>query len=161
MILLAIDPGPVLSAFVTYAPATRKLHLGDKVPNGDLVMMVRQWTPLAHHLAIEMIQHYGTGMPAGAEVFDTCVWIGRFIEGWGGREYTLIKRPAIKAHLCGSARAKDANVRQALIDRYGGKATAIGTKAQPGPLHGVSGDVWAALALAITWAETEGVKRHD
>jgi len=43
-----------------------------------------------------------------------------------------------------------------LIDRYGGvggKRAAIGLKASPGPLHGVSKDVWAALAVAVTYAD--------
>jgi len=57
---------------------------------------------------------------------------------------------AVKMHLCGQARAKDANIRQALIDRFGG-AAAIGRKAAPGPLYGISGDVWQALGLAVTW----------
>jgi len=59
----------------------------------------------------------------------------------------------VKLHLCGSARAKDTNIRQALIDRYGGSA-AIGKKAAPGPLYGVSKDVWSALAVAVTAADT-------
>jgi len=63
-----------------------------------------------------------------------------------------ISRRAVKLHLCGSARAKDANIRQALIDRYGGSA-AIGRKAAPGPLYGVSKDVWSALAIAVTYQQ--------
>ena len=64
-----------------------------------------------------------------------------------------IGRKAVKIHLCGSMRAKDPNIRQALIDRYGG-SSAIGRKATPGPLYGVAGDVWAALAVAVTHADT-------
>jgi hypothetical protein len=60
-------------------------------------------------------------------------------------------RATVKAHLCRSAKAKDSNVRQALIDLFGGKENAIGTKKTPGPLYGISGDVWAALAVAVTW----------
>jgi hypothetical protein len=41
-------------------------------------------------------------------------------------------------------RAKDANIRQALIDKLG----AVGTKKAPGPLYGISGHLWAALAVA-------------
>jgi len=46
--------------------------------------------------------------------------------------------------------ANDASIRQALIDRFGGKDAAIGRKASPGPLHGIAADVWSALALAVT-----------
>jgi len=56
-------------------------------------------------------------------------------------------------HICGSARAKDQNIRQALIDRYGGKETAIGKKQNPGPLYGIKADEWQALGLAITFLE--------
>jgi hypothetical protein len=100
-----------------------------------------------------MIASYG--MPVGAEVFDTCVWIGRFVEAWCFTEYTsLVYRKDVKLHMCNSPRANDATIRQAVIDRFGGKEKAIGNKKQPGPLRGVSGDVWQALALAITWSET-------
>lgn len=105
---------------------------------------------LVDALAIEMIASYG--MPVGREVFETCVWIGRFIEAWGG-PYTLVYRKDVKLHLCGQPRAKDSNIRQALIDRYGGKDRAVGKKATPGPLYGVSADVWSALAIAVTFAD--------
>jgi hypothetical protein len=92
------------------------------------------------------------GMSVGAEVFETCVWIGRFIEAWG-RTWTKIYRKEVVTHLCGSARAKDSNVRQRIIDIYGGKDKAIGKKANPGPLYGLSGDMWQALGVAITYAD--------
>jgi hypothetical protein len=101
-----------------------------------------------HQLGIEMIACYG--MPVGAEVFETCIWIGRFIERWGSHAF-YIYRKDVKLHLCGQARAKDANVRQALIDRYGSsQKKAIGTKKAPGPLYGISSHVWSALGVAIT-----------
>ena len=60
----------------------------------------------------------------------------------------------VKSHLCHSAKANDSNIRQALIDRWGGDQVAIGRKKAPGPLYGFSGDMWAALAVAVTAAET-------
>jgi hypothetical protein len=30
----------------------------------------------------------------------------------------------------------------------------MGRKAAPGPLYGITGDAWSALAVAVTWAET-------
>jgi hypothetical protein len=101
-------------------------------------------------LVIEQVASYG--MPVGAEVFETVFWSGRFAEASVPRRVHRITRKAIVTHLCGSARAKDSNVRQALIDRFGG-TDAIGRKATPGPLYGVTRDVWAALAVAICYVE--------
>lgn len=154
--LLAIDPGTTESAFVVFDGA--KPERCGKVANRELLESVRSDFRDCQQFAIEMIGHYGTGMAAGKEVFDTCVWIGRFIEAWERSSFNLPKsnlvlRPTVKAHICGSARAKDGNVRQAIIDRYGGKEAAIGRKAAPGPLYEVSGDVWQALALAIYFTD--------
>ena len=154
MSLLAIDPGSEQSAIMWIA------HNGlpkkfDIMPNEHLIEHIRGicapetgW----HHLAIEMIASYG--MPVGAEVFETCVWIGRFIQAWGG-PFTKIYRREVKSFLCGDSKAKDGNIRQALIDRYGG-SSAIGNKKSPGPLYGITKDVWAALAVAVTWQGTHG-----
>ncbi len=74
-------------------------------------------------LVIEDISHMG--MAVGKDVFETLKWIGRF----DFREQAkLITRKEVKLHICGSVRAKDSNVRQAVIDRYGGDRVAIGGK---------------------------------
>jgi hypothetical protein len=154
--ILAIDPGNEYSAYVVYCDG----HISDFgiEENSELIYKVNghfNSFDTCKHMAIEMIACYG--MPVGATVFETCVWIGRFIEAWGD-EFTKVYRKETKMHLCQTMRAKDSNIRQAIIDRYpatgGGKKPQIGTKAQPGPLYGVSKDVWAALAVAITFAET-------
>jgi len=156
--ILAIDPGTTESAYVLY-DAGRLVEFG-KVQNLDLLLRLKmeESASRASCLAIEMIQHYGKDMNAGASTFETCVWIGRFIEAWG-QPCEYVYRREVKLHLCGSCRAKDPDVRTAIIDRYprdgGGKCPQIGTKAKPGPLHGVSGDVWAALGVAITYVETK------
>ena len=93
-----------------------------------------------------MIASYG--MAVGAEVFATCVEIGRMVECQPAA--LLIPRARVKLALCGSARATDANLRQALLDRYGGSGSAIGIRKAPGPLYGVKSHAWAALALAWT-----------
>lgn len=157
--LLAIDPGPTQSAWLA-------LNDGHPVqfaiePNDAVLDRIRE--AAVDVLAIESIASYG--MAVGAEVFETCVWSGRFIQRWDDRpECGLLRRVprlAVKLHLCASARAKDANVRQALIDRYGpGKDTAIGRKATPGPLYGVSSHVWAALAVAVTVADELDARRE-
>jgi hypothetical protein len=161
MRLLAIDPGPQESALLIYDTELRQPVGWFKVTNEDAVLAVAARPKDEDHIAIEMVASYG--MAVGAEVFETCVWIGRFIECWKwaktlAPDHTLVYRRDVKLHLCGSARAKDANIRQAIIDRYGGKEKAVGRKAAPGPLYGISGDVWSALAVAITAAEQRDVE---
>lgn len=155
--ILAIDPGTTQSAWC--------LFNGEKVIDCDIELnaLVRAKLKCLDfdetQLAIEMIASFG--MPVGAEVFQTCLWIGRFMEVAESRsiDCELVYRKDVKLHLCQSTRAKDPNVRQALIDRFeplgGGKVPQIGTKSKPGPLYGVSSHVWAALAVAVTFYDTK------
>jgi len=152
---LAIDPGNEQSALIElddYPRPVPGLPFG-KYSNETARQKLNAARFRANpptHLAIEMIAHMG--MPAGRELFETAMWVGRFVECWGG-PFTLVYRNEVKLHICGTGRAKDSNIRQALIDRYGGDR-AIGNKKTPGPLYLVSGDVWQALAVGVTWFET-------
>lgn len=148
--IVAIDPGPVQSAVVAMSPGERVR--GEILENSRLLQELRDGLAKHERLAIEMIASYG--MPVGREVFETCVWIGRFIEA-NADEADLVYRRDVKLHICGNPRAKDANIRQALIDKFGGKEAAIGTKKAPGPLYGFKSDMWAALAVAVTYSETK------
>ena len=149
--ILAIDPGPEQSAWCDWN-GTRAAS--GKVPNADLLTRLRS-DYAAPLLAIEMIASYG--MPVGREVFETCLWIGKFAEAWESRggKVRLVYRREVKLFLCESNRANDASIRAALVDRFGpGRDKAIGIKRAPGPLYGVKGDEWSALAIAVT---VEGV----
>jgi len=146
--ILAIDPGNIQSAYVLYNHG-EILEMG-KYDNYDILAIIGQCPYSLQAFAVEMVASYG--MAVGKEVFETCLWVGRFVERWGD-EYELIYRKDIKMHLCGSMRAKDTNIRQALLDRFpasgGGKVPQVGTKAKPGPLFGVHSDIWSALAIAV------------
>lgn len=153
--LLAIDPGTTHSGYV-WIDEQGRVGEASVLPNGEVIDLIecelaRTKTP---RFAIEMIASYG--MAVGKEVFETCVWIGRFVQVAGPDRVRLVYRKDVKMHLCGTPRAKDANIRQALIDKWGGKAEAIGTVKKPGPLYGVKSHAWAALAVAVTAAETRG-----
>ena len=78
-------------------------------------------------LVIEMIASYG--MAVGQTVFETCVWIGRFVEiaSFNNIKFEYIYRKDEKMNLCYSMKAKDRNIRQALIDRFG----PVGKKKNP------------------------------
>jgi hypothetical protein len=93
-------------------------------------------------------------MALGEQVFETVLWSGRFAEAVDPIPVRHLGRRAVKLAICGDPRARDPNIRQALIDRHGGRERAIGTKAAPSPLHAIARDVWAALGLA--WLERAG-----
>ena len=141
MKVFAIDPGPNESAFVIW-DGSNILDKG-KVPS-ERILPLLGIHERECRVVCEMIACYG--MAVGAEVFETCVWIGRYLEKLQGN-MERIKRLECKMHLCHSARANDSNIRQALIDRLG----APGTKKQPGITFGVTKDIWAALAVAVTF----------
>jgi hypothetical protein len=147
--LLAIDPGTTHSGYVSMIGG--KPFASGVMPNGDVIEMLSGTRSMP--VAIEMIASYG--MAVGKEVFETCVWIGRFVQVVGPERVRLVYRRDVKLHLCGNVRAKDANVRQALIDKWGGKAEAIGNVKKPGPLYAVKSHAWAALAVAVTASETK------
>ena len=153
-LLLAIDPGPVESAWVVYDPERGDLVGFAKVVNDKLLRLLRAISFVIGLVVIEQVVSYG--MPVGAEVFETVFWSGRFAEACQPVHVERLPRLAVKLALCHDSRARDASVRAALLDRYGGKAQAIGSKAAPGPLRGVTGDVWSALALAVAWSDLHG-----
>jgi len=197
--ILAIDPGTTHSGWCLLEDSkpvkwgwddnidivnTLGADKGVRCPSGSHIDFGGDY----EHIAIEDIAHYG--MPVGKDVFETVRWTGRF-EQASFVDVTYIKRPDVKLYLCGSPRANDSTVRQAIIDRFGGDEVAIGGKkcktckgkgwvgrgrpictdcekqvhqingedvergsgyqSAPGILHGISGHVWSALAVGLTY----------
>jgi hypothetical protein len=157
--LLAVDPGTEESGWVELND-NRTIGSSGVDNNAQVLDRIRRW---GGDLAIEMIASYG--MPVGREVFETCVWIGRAAEtydyswrdygtGKPRRQAEFVYRRDVKLHLCGSSRAKDANIRQALIDIFGPP----GTVKAKGPTYGVKSHAWAALGVAATVRRLEAPK---
>ncbi len=141
--IIGIDPGPREFAWVLWN-GSRVLDCGDATncqPGEPF------FTPsVGYPVAIEWIESFG--MAVGREVFETVFSIGRMA---AMKDVRLVPRRDVKLHLCRSAKAKDGNIRQALIDRFG----PVGTKKAPGPLFGISNHRWAALAVAVTAFDLE------
>ena len=135
---VGVDPGPRESAFVVW-DGQRVINSGD-LPNSELALYLDSASDNTT-VACEWIESFG--MAVGREVFETVFAIGMFSQHSTLRR---VPRRDVKLHICGSPRAKDGNIRRALIDRFG----EVGTKKSPGPLFGISGHRWSALAVAVT-----------
>jgi len=149
--IIGIDPGPETSGYVVLWPSGVEIAV-DKCENVDLFHRLRAaqfeaWPVVA-------IEDFITYQPVSADSRETIKWIGvfRFLchltRNWTVHE---ISRSTVKTALCGRASGvTDASVNAALYDLYGGsRKAAVGTRKCPGPLYGVTGHAWAALAVAV------------
>lgn len=158
MTILALDPGNIQTGYAVINMPEFYLHDFGKIDNTSLLNNIVNRDMMydlssVDAVAIEMIASYG--MVVGRDVFETCVWIGRFHQATDHPNTCYIYRKQEKEILCGSLKAKDANIRQALIDRYAKHdlKNGKGTKSNPDVFYGVSKDVWAAIAVGVTYYE--------
>lgn len=153
MKLLAIDPGCDKSAWVIMDSYTYQPVAFGKEDNDMLLGRIAGVE--AGCAVIEMVASYG--MAVGREVFETCLWIGRFIEALArvGLLPEQVYRRDEKLTICGDSRAKDANIRRALIDRFAlhDRKNGKGTKSRPDWFYGFHADIWQAYAVGVTWLD--------
>lgn len=153
MSVIGIDAGPTKSAYVIWNG--HEIITRGNLPNRELLTNLefptRFCQPAPTVCAIEQIR--GFGVLAGNPLFDTCCWTGRFLQVFGEYKTVWVPRKEASAHICGTGGiSKDQFIRAAIIERFGGKDIAIGTKKTPGPLYGITGShFWAALAVALTY----------
>lgn len=164
--IISVDPGPTHSAFVIW--------------DGKEILQMGIWDnkKLMRHLDIDEIDHFfkgiqtfnvndaliiekieSMGMAVGASIFETVYWTGIFACTYGLDFTVRMPRRDVKMHLCGSMRAKDGNIIQALVDRfaYGEKNKGKGTKKSPGFFYGVKADIWQAFAVAVTFWDQHAI----
>lgn len=156
--ILAIDPGTTESAYVIMGEDLKPIEFG-KVENTKLLKLIEEIDEKPYkinYLAIEMIASYG--MAVGREVFATCVWIGRLYQEAFNRipRLKFVYRKDVKMNLCHDMKAKDSNIKQALIDRfaYGVPNYGKGKKDNPGWFYGFRADIWQAYAVGVTYYDT-------
>lgn len=170
--ILAIDPGNKESAYVLLDRETLKPLAFNKLENGELLESIIPkpfWEEILQVLftytkpqdivypCVEMVASYG--MAVGKDVFDTVAWIGWFVAQIQEYHECYVKDPRFiyrmeeKMNLCHMATAKDANITQALVDRFapGEPNHGKGTKKNPGWFYGFRKDVWAAYAVGVTY----------
>ena len=89
---------------------------------------------------------------AGVEVSDTAIVSGIFIgiaisSGLRSENAFLITRSKIRWHICNSKKANDSMIRKKLIEQFNPE---YNLHHNAGVLKGVTGDIWQALAVAVT-----------
>ena len=154
---MSIDPGSEQSAFVLIDTLNNEPLFFDKLYNDEMLMILENRK--YEKLVIEMISSYG--MKVGSSVFETCVWVGRFIQKAveRGIPYEIIYRKDVKKHFGVKAKKDmpnaDSQIRSELIKRYAkfdfknGKGVAN----DQDTFYGFKADIWQAYALGITYLD--------
>lgn len=149
MNVIAIDPGTVQSAICILV--NRKIDYCSIVPNTEIEFILGT-NSIVKNIGCEIVECFG--MPVGREIFETCYLIGEIRHHCKIEKKTFypVARREIKMHFCNSMKAKDANIRQAMIDTWG----AQGTIKNKGATYGLKADMWSALAIATYTAIKHG-----
>lgn len=152
-LVIGVDPGTTKSAYVAWDGAS--IHEIGTEANPQVAKYLRSTqarTALRTVVVFESIESYG--MAVGREIFETIFWTGRMFQiardTIGPKNVYRLPRRAIKKHLCRSNRVKDKHIRAALLKRFENQ-------------HWeklITSHQWAALAVAVTWWDTERA-RHS
>lgn len=151
MKILAIDPGNVQSAYCLMDDQYNFIEFAKK-ENRDVMKRMLELLPEIDGVVIERMQSYG--MPVGETTFVSAEWIGRFSQEAEKKVFVeYVYRRDEKLYICGSPRAKDANIRAALIERFAvkDKVNGKGTKKDPDVFYGVKADMWSAICIGTTF----------
>ena len=151
--IIAIDPANEQSAFVIMDKENYQPMFFDKVYNDELIMILEDRK--YDKLVIEMVSNYGLNV--GASIFETCVWIGRFVQIAHSRNipFEYIYRKDVKKHFGVITRSKeklhnaDSQIRTKLINRFG----VVGVKSNQGYFYGFKSDIWQSYAVGVTYLD--------
>ena len=159
MKIIGIDPGSKETAYIEIWDD--RIGAMGKIPNHDFLLLFHRQQSHFDACFCERTASYGK--PVGEDVFETvrlegALW-GLWTTWWTPEpfrqhhpvfSFKFVPRRKVKQALCGTDfRITDAVIRQRLIDLWGGKEKAIGRKGSPGPLYGLKGDLWSALAVLV------------
>lgn len=158
---LCIDPGTTKTGWVIFDPLAEKPVEAGWEDNATVLWRIEN---MNFHDRVIMETFAAQGMPLGDSSLQTVRWEGRFVERAlmsRGIEVDHITRRAIKIAICGSSRAKDSNIRAAMVDMYAfawsNIGNGLGVKDNPSPLaclrsgKGATAHTFAALAVAAAW----------
>ena len=170
---LFIDPGSTQSGYVIIDERDNSIVGSGKLDNSILMGMIDEFKS-----AVIIETPYPRGQTPSWQLFETCIWIGRMKQIALDQHIPVhhMDRNDVKRHIAGGTRAKDGDIRRAVIARYGGepalkrgkckqckgrgtvrKITCSSCKGSgrvtKGVLADITADAWQALAMAITYRE--------
>ena len=143
--IYGVDPGTTKSGVAYFDTENNRVvwSSGD-MPNADVLGWIRRYRDQDDtDIALERIAAIYGGV-VGGETVKTIQFCGRVIEAAQPKVIRCLSPQEIRQAICGTAKAKDPGVTQALLDKIGPK----GTKKSPGPTFGVSSHAWRGLAAA-------------
>ena len=159
MIVLGIDPGPETHGAVLYDSEARRVLWSSKaITSFDLLdYLIRKWAK-PDAIVIERPAAMGAlGVGIVGHMLDTAWEAGAMSKGLSLHGYvvcTMTRREVLRnlGVLSGKG-SSDARVRAACIADHEtpGGPPAVGRKASPGPLYGLSSHSWQALGLVLAW----------
>jgi len=161
VIILGIDPGPVTHGAVLYDSKARRVVWSDKAATRlDLVPLWHDYSGLT--VLVERPAAMGAlGIGIVGHMLDTAWEAGGLAYGGtvaGCTVHTMTRREVLRAlGVLSGLGSSDSRVRAACIADHEtpGGPPAVGRKATPGPLYGVSSHAWQALGLVLAWLETQ------
>ena len=160
--ILGIDPGPVKSGYIFLSLSNENIfnridknHVENNKMKRIIISKCIKFNNI--EIVVETIVSYGTVMSQAT--IGTSIWAGRFLQMVEdvNKKVSFLSRPDVKMNLCKDSRAKKANMKQAIKDRFG----EYGTKKNPGRLYslktnlekGVLEHIWASFQLAISYID--------
>lgn len=165
MIVLGIDPGPQTHGAVVYdTDARRVLWSAKAIESIDLETKVNRMHAAGlrpFRIVIERPAAMGViGVGMAGHMLDTA-WVAGRLAGVLGEVHAIkietMTRREVLRHLgvLSGKGSSDSRVRAACIADHEtpGGPPAVGRKASPGPLYGVSSHAWQALGLVLAWLE--------
>ena len=153
MEILCLDVGTLESGFCLLDSETYKPLKFGKINNEELLKIVKYDN--YDVMVYEEFQSYG--MPIGVSTLTSITWNGRYIQSALDRnkKVSRIYRKEEKINICGSLKAKDSNIRQALIDRFAKHdlKNGKGTKKEPDFFYGFKSDIWSSFCVGCTYLD--------
>lgn len=154
-LILAVDPGSVTHGAVLYDPTPgeeRPLYWASKeATTEEICTRMRDLWEGGHsfRLVVERVMAQQYAANSLLRTAEHGAWM--MCEGHAcGVETMWMPRSKVLTELHISGGSRDKQVRDRMIELHGGcKEVAVGKKASPGPLHGVTSHAWQALGVAV------------